>query len=366
MVSPSSNSTSVCSVGSLVKLFLKVCCWPLIVLGIIIVLRLSFNSEWTQTALLPPPSDTVDVVTAVDNIDYLQGVIALANSTFFYSRTKPARFFVLVPDDEPQLGEPLQNMLRELFRHRYHLPISAIQVVGFNTTFIKGLLHFCTKPNQAHQSPLNYARFYIHDLLQPYNVQRVIYMDVDMICQRDPFHVLSALDNSPHTIGAVPQPSTYSHFFNFSLPVIADTMTPDERHFNAGFLVIDLDRWRATGVTQKILYWMDRHKRECLWFFGSQPPLLLVFYRDYEHLDPKWNVEFLGYKSLKTSIADLSGGWVLHWNGKRKPWFGLRADLQHSYLKPHPVYQRYWLRFYDIKEVDAAALRYGFSFAEQH
>ena len=81
--------------------------------------------------------------------------------------------------------------------------------------------------------------------------------------------------------------------------------------FNAGILVIDLNHWRRNNTSDILEYmlhlncppafdflcrmWMQTHKDRQLWKNGSQPPLLLTFYKRFKHLDPTWNCDRLGY-----------------------------------------------------------------------
>ena len=301
-----------------------------------------FHMDMSHRGLLP----VVDVVTAVDSPDYMQGVVALVNSTFANTKAARVRFIILVP---VEMDAPsYQALFWKLFAQRYNWQLDSLQVKGFNTSRVAELVHHCSsKPNMAHKSYLNYARFYIPHLLP--DVSRVIYIDCDMIVQEDLILAFNSLNNNKEVIAAVEQPSTYDHFFDFTKPIINQTYHPKERHFNAGFLVIDLERWRKPNVTRQVENWMQLHQRQCLWKFGSQPPLLLVFYRNYFKLSPLWNVEFLGYKDMKVDIADIKRAYVIHWNGKRKPWFGLWGPLPPSkkYLTPHPEYQQFFLKYYD-------------------
>ena len=49
--------------------------------------------------------------------------------------------------------------------------------------------------------------------------------------------------------------------------------------FNAGVMVVDVPAWRAAGITQELLHWLDANSKSVLYVRGgSQPPMLLAFY----------------------------------------------------------------------------------------
>lgn len=79
---------------------------------------------------------------------------------------------------------------------------------------------------------------------------------------------------------------------------------------------------------------MLAHKKSSkpLFGLGTQPILNNVFYQSYGMLDQRWNIVGLG--GNPTIARDkLKGGYVLHWNGKLKPWSkgGLYRDLWRRY-----------------------------------
>ncbi len=93
----------------------------------------------------------------------------------------------------------------------------------------------------------------------------------------------------------------------------------DEPYFNAGVAVINFDKWRSQNVTGTtslfihplrlssrelelavttttgvIEHWLALHKEQKLWSWGTQPPLMAAFYRNFHMLDSSWNVRHFG------------------------------------------------------------------------
>jgi hypothetical protein len=77
----------------------------------------------------------------------------------------------------------------------------------------------------------------------------------------------------------------YAGFINFQHPTVAELdMDSDTCSFNAGVFVADLVQWRKTNVTARLVHWLELNTREDIYGSGSagggsQPPMLIVFYK---------------------------------------------------------------------------------------
>lgn len=184
---------------------------------------------------------------------------------------------------------------------------------------------------QALEEPLNYARNYLADLLEPC-VKRVIYLDSDLVVVDDIFKLWKT-NLGGKTIGA----PEYCHA-NFT-KYFTNNFWENDRYsgifsnrspcyFNTGVMVIDLSTWRRVGYTARIERWMQIQKGERIYELGSLPPFLLVFAGHVAPIDHRWNQHGLGGDNVRGSCRDLHEGAVslLHWSGSGKPW--LRLDLK--------------------------------------
>jgi len=84
-------------------------------------------------------------------------------------------------------------------------------------------------------------------------------------------------------------------------------------------------------MSERILA-LIRHNRDGLLYRGgaSQPPLVLAVDGHFDALEPRWNLEGLGWKGKVCGSAresapcvpreQLSQACTLHWTGTRKPW----------------------------------------------
>lgn len=98
-------------------------------------------------------------------------------------------------------------------------------------------------------------------------------------------------------------------------------LEPELPTFNAGVLLIDLQRWRRQNLTADSAWWMAQHAAAAdgLWALGSQPPLHLALHKRWAALPASWNLDGLG-RVGNLSPAQLRAAKLLHWTGKKKPW----------------------------------------------
>lgn len=168
-------------------------------------------------------------------------------------------------------------------------------------------------------SHANYVRFVMDELLLPDKISRAMWIDADTIVKCDIVGMIqNAFQKTNHAVAAVtvkgrPQglarriKKKYSHI---------------KKSFNAGVFVVDLDRWREQGLTEKIRKITLSNSKRKLYKYGSQPPLTMVIGNDFEHLNSAWNVKVpLMNRYFKDNGNDAQVC-LLHWVGGSKPWEG--------------------------------------------
>lgn len=181
----------------------------------------------------------------------------------------------------------------------------------------------------ALDQPLNYARIYLADIL-PEQVDRVIYLDSDLVMVDD-ITKLWQVDLEDKVLAApeychanFTQYFTAGFWSNLEYAKTFEGRKPC--YFNTGVMVVDLDRWRRGGYTQKLEEWMLVQKQKRIYHLGSMPPFLLVLAGNIKGVDHRWNQHGLGGDNLEGKCRSLHPGPIslLHWSGKGKPW--LRLD----------------------------------------
>jgi lipopolysaccharide biosynthesis glycosyltransferase len=146
---------------------------------------------------------------------------------------------------------------------------------------------------------------------------RVLYLDADIIVGKDVSQLWN-VDLGDRTLGAV-----QDHFRAAPQDI---GFAEDERYFNAGVLLIDMQRWRDRKGERRVLDILERGDLTLDWM--DQDALNLALRNDVHWLDIGWNwqprcadvpAEFLGlsqerYVSLRNDPP------LIHYTTSFKPW----------------------------------------------
>ena len=136
--------------------------------------------------------------------------------------------------------------------------------------------------------PLNiYMRLFIPYFI-PEEIERVLYLDVDMIVLKD-IATLFENDLEKYVIAAVLDPRiiTFDNSWGGVLNYNELGLAPDTRYFNTGLLIMNTKKWREQSVTEKIIECIDNNKK-----FANYPDqygLNVVLANQWLELSPLWN-----------------------------------------------------------------------------
>jgi len=181
----------------------------------------------------------------------------------------------------------------------------------------------------GHASSATYVRLLIDKLL-PEGIERLIYLDVDLIVRSD----LSKLwhqDLNGKTIAAVRDAIPYSRHSVLGLPAGAP-------YFNAGVMLIDLVRWRLKQIGARALNFACEDPDSL--FCWDQCALNFILYEDWTPLDNTWNYQTMevaryrnhGVYFTKMDQRTRKAVQIVHFTGDVKPW---------QYLNYHPLKREY-------------------------
>ncbi|MDB5157951.1 MAG: hypothetical protein JWR50_2658 [Mucilaginibacter sp.] len=155
--------------------------------------------------------------------------------------------------------------------------------------------------------PLNiYTRLYIPQFI-PKGIKKVIFLDVDMIVLED-ISVLWHTDLGDNIVGAVQDQfiqivSKWGGVSNYAeLGIDADN-----KYFNAGLMVIDIEKWNEADITNKVINCI--FENSALAQFQDQYGLNAVLAKVWYHLDPLWN---------RFAYSEEKRPFLIHFTG-RKP-----------------------------------------------
>ena len=155
--------------------------------------------------------------------------------------------------------------------------------------------------------------------LAPADCRRVLYLDADLVVLDD-VRVVYNLDISGASIGAViDYPVNADEFAaRWQLPPSA------QAYFNAGVLLIDLERVRAGGEFEKIMRFVAEHDRDLP--YNDQDALNWFYWGRWRELPPEWNAQLPMVLSWKAKDLPKPLQFhdripsIIHYTGPAKPW----------------------------------------------
>jgi lipopolysaccharide biosynthesis glycosyltransferase len=184
-------------------------------------------------------------------------------------------------------------------------------------------------PTVGHLNDSMYLRLFMGELL-PKDVDRVIYLDVDLLVESD----LSELWREEFGQGIVLAVRNYTRSImrsHLPLPGIDEATRRRGRYFNSGVMLVNLNLWREESVGPRAFEYIRRYSSQIE--FGDQDGLNAVLFGKWEELDISWNAqvdklmntEQLGRGEMYDEIRRrrdelLFRPKIRHYSGAKKPW----------------------------------------------
>lgn len=170
--------------------------------------------------------------------------------------------------------------------------------------------------SRSHVSEATYYRFFIDEYL-PNSLNNIIYLDSDIVCLNNPNDILnfeiSEMEKDRYTIAAKTEGTRENskELFDF-------LELKNNNHFNAGVMIINLQKWKKENTKNKLIDILEKRKNKIK--FWDQDILNIYFDDNYHKLN-----EFLNYNHsvFNKNILDkekLKKVYFLHYSGKNKPW----------------------------------------------
>lgn len=229
-----------------------------------------------------------------------------------------------------------ENLLNEIPRVILnHNNLKEIKVFKVNTIGYK----FPNLTN-VHITEATYYRLFFDKYL-PEDLEFIIYIDADMICLNNPLSeinsVFSELKKLNKILGAAKH---YEDKFKTELSVdekdtlkIFDRLEISDSYFNAGFLIVNLNKWKKESTHKKLIDTMQNNFSKIV--FWDQDVLNLLLNRQYLQINKNFN-----FKSSEISINNMNDDILfLHFMGSKKPWT-LKKNLDYSYELYHRNFRK--------------------------
>ncbi|WP_316810264.1 glycosyltransferase family 8 protein [Pedobacter heparinus] len=173
----------------------------------------------------------------------------------------------------------------------------------------------------------------------PEHVEKVIFLDVDMIMLED-VSVLWNIDLNGHPIAAaqdqfIKEVGNWGGIQNYE----DFNLTPDTKYFNTGLIVFDIKKWLNLNVTEKVLDCTNENQKFAS--FGDQYGLNAVLGKDWYQLDPLWN---------RYAYSEEERPFNIHFTGRKPIYKTYEYNEHYKELFYNYLYQTEWKNFKPIGE----------------
>jgi lipopolysaccharide biosynthesis glycosyltransferase len=181
-------------------------------------------------------------------------------------------------------------------------------------------------------SGATYERLIIEEYL-PDDTTVALWLDCDLLVLDD-ITVLFQRSLNGHTVCAVRDPFVQYVSSPFGVHNWRELgLTNTKPYFNAGVMLINMVRWRASEVASHALQHIQRYGKKL--YFNDQEALNAVIGDNWMTLDDRWNCSTNPFHAKKQNLGSDQPA-IIHFAGRIKPWevpdLGAAQDLYFQYL----------------------------------
>lgn len=190
---------------------------------------------------------------------------------------------------------------------------------------------------KSYVSQVTYFRIFLTEILEA-SVNKVIYLDCDIIIKGD-IAKLWEFDVSQYPLAAV-EDVGMENTGDFGAVVKRNIAMPRRiKYFNAGVLIINLEKWRTENVSKKLRDYLLANKEKIV--FADQDGLNAVFMEQWLPLPMEWNLQSGIFELLdkdritrKDMMDAVLNPLIIHYTEKYKPWHSTNIHpLRNEYVK---------------------------------
>ncbi|GCF95644.1 universal stress protein A [Enterococcus florum] len=180
-----------------------------------------------------------------------------------------------------------------------------------------------------------YYRIAIPELFRNKGLERILYLDCDMIALTD-ISDLWNVDLTGYTLAAVEDAGFHHRLEKMGIE------TKSNLYFNSGFMLINMEKWLEENITNRVLQFIQDNPEKLR--FHDQDALNAILHDQWLQLHPKWNAQsYIMKREVEHPKAEGEQQYfetrrnpqIIHYSGHIKPW----SEEFISPLKKY--YQRY-------------------------
>lgn len=257
--------------------------------------------------------------------------LATTISSIVRHSSKTVHFYVLSLGISEESQQCITQFVTQKGHHISFIPFDESKLTNFTQTI-------------PYISKSTYARLFLKEYL-PENIDNVLYLDCDTIVKAD-LAPLFKTDLQGKTLGAVIDPfiELQTHNYKKSIGILAGG-----GYFNAGMLLIDIQKFRAINVAEKTATFLQHYPD---YQYGDQDILNYLFQNDVTYLDMRYNFQTSSYNLLAEKEKSVPYLFslpiaILHDTGPQKAWhkkcYSLSKIYFHQAFNAIPNKPKSWL-----------------------
>lgn len=188
----------------------------------------------------------------------------------------------------------------------------------------------------AYISKITYARLLLPYMLSE-STKKALYLDADILVLDD-LQALWETDLQEAVLGAVEDIDSPRHSRRLEVTaqrttrkVPQENPSPRYAYFNAGVLLIDLERWREERISERAMEYLAQYPNTP---YSDQDALNVVCSGRWKALDNRWNLQKLDH-GARPGMSDSGRAAIVHFIWRNKPWdptaFCASADFYEAY-----------------------------------
>ena len=176
---------------------------------------------------------------------------------------------------------------------------------------------FANLPSIYHLKTLNYARLFLPSLV---NCSRILFLDCDLLVLDDLVELYNTDFDGNYACVVRERLSDESYILKQIQKLGIQT------YFNAGVMLLNLDKMRADNIEEKSLKFVQEEPEKILLL--DQCVLNYVFQDKVKFVDKKWNYQYKHNVSKKMKKPA-----IIHFVGREKPFLGFAHPYENMYYK---------------------------------
>ncbi len=196
-----------------------------------------------------------------------------------------------------------------------------------------------TLPLDYSSFPLNiYIRLFIPHFI-PSPIERVLYLDVDMIVLEDISVLWNTNIGDKVIAGVIDRSGVVSNEWLGIKNYKNLGISPQVKYFNSGLLLINPHKWRQLNITNKIITCIQENIIYA--DFPDQYGLNVVFADQWFELDPRWNSQ---------AMISIEKPFIIHFTGRKPFYKSYNYSSSYKQLFYDYLWQTKWNNFKPIGE----------------